>query len=324
MKRFTPQQKRIVDRIRSLHRAGCPLNLTAVKRNQPGLLRQVMSLKHFRGWRKALEAAGIAYNAIHVELLDYCTCALCGEKLLSLGSHLAAKHGMTKKKYFKKFPDASVMAEQMRAEKTAALRKPPHWEPVWSREYIVDYLIYKHERGEDISPWTIYQNEPAFHANMKKYFGSYRAAVEAAGIDYRQIRVIGLTESWTPDKVIDRIRKLHRKKPLASTGDIRRRDGKLYDRCYRYFGGAVPAVEAAGIPYARLAARRCRRWSKQTVLRTIQVLGAGGVSLRAKAIPLHLDGQAGHLLTAADEYFGSWTKALRAANLKKPPRRAKA
>jgi hypothetical protein len=325
MKRLTVQQKRIVDQIRALHRAGAPLNLSAVKRREPKLLQQVMKLNHFRGWRKAVEAAGLAYHEIHTELLDHCVCALCGEELITLSSHLWAKHGMTKAKYCRKFPEESTMSERMRAEKTESLRRPPHWEPVWSREYMVDYLIYKHERGEDLSPWSLYRTEPAIHANMKKYFGSYRAAVEAAGIDYEEIRVIALTEQWTPAKVLERIRKLHRKRPLTSTGDIRRRDSRLYDRCHHYFGGVVPAVEAAGIPYARLTARRSRQWTKQSVIRTIQVLHDNGSSLRPSSLSGQLDGQANKLLAAATECFGSWKGAVRAAGLiSKRPRRRRA
>ena len=157
MKRLTEQQKRIVDRIRTLHRAGTPLNLSAVRRHHPKMLQQVMTLKHFRGWRKAVEAAGLSYDKLHTELLGHCVCALCGEELLVLGSHLWAKHGITKEQYCRKFPHESTMSDRMRAEKTDSLRRPPHWEPVWSREYLVDYLIYKHERGEDLSPWTIYR-----------------------------------------------------------------------------------------------------------------------------------------------------------------------
>lgn len=323
MKRLTEQQKRIVDRIRSLHRARAPLNLSAVRRHHPKLLKQVMTLKHFRGWRKAVEAAGLAYHKLHTELLDSCTCALCGEELLVLNSHLWAKHGMSVRRYCRKFPHESTMSERMRAEKTDSLRHPPHWEPVWSQEYLVDYLIYKHERDEDLSPWTVYRNEPAVHANAKRYFGSYRAAVEAAGLDYRQVRVIDLTEPWTPSKVLERIRKLHRQQPLTSTGDIRRRDSRLYDRCHHYFGGVVPAVEAAGIPYVRLTARRCRRWTKQVVVRTIRVLNANGVSLRPASLPAHLDGQAEKLLGAAAECFGSWAGAIDAAGIERTNGRRK-
>jgi hypothetical protein len=323
MKKLTVQQKKIVDRIRALHRAGTPLNISAVKRHHPKLLQQVMSLKHFRGWRKALEAAGISYSDIKVDLLDYCMCAICGEKLLVLNNHLWAKHGMTKAKYCKKFPNESTMSEQRRAEKTESLRQSPHWEPIWSQEYLIDYLIYKHEKGENLSPWVIYRTEPAVHANAKKYFGSYRAAVEAAGLDYCKIRVIDLTEQWTPAKVLDRIRKLHGKKPLSSTSDIRRRESRLYDRCFHYFGGAIPALEAAGIPYVRLSARRFRGWNKQTVIQTIRVLDGAGATLSAAALPNHLDGQAGQLLAAADEYFGSWDGAILAAGCKPKRRRAK-
>ena len=321
MKPLNVQQKRIVQRIKNLHRAGMPLNLCAVRRHHPSLLQQVMTLKHFRGWRKAVEAAGLAYHEINVELLDHCVCALCGEEMQVLNNHLWAKHGMTKAQYSRKFPHESTMSEKLRAEKTDALRRSPHWEPVWSREYLVDYLIYKHDKGEDISPWTLYRREPAVHANAKKYFGSYRAAVEAAGIDYKQIRVIDLTEQWTPDKVIDRIQKLHRKRSLTSTGDIRRRDSRLYDRCHRYFGGAIPAIEAAGIPYISLSARRFRQWTKQSVIRTIQVLHDSGISVHPTNLPNHLNGEADNLRTAAVEFFGSWKGAITAAGVKRPHKR---
>jgi hypothetical protein len=315
MKDLTSQQKKIVERIRTLHKEKQPLNISAVKRHQPKLLEQVMSLKHFRGWRKAIEAAGLSYKRIYVELLDHCVCALCGEKLLSLDGHVRAKHRMTKDKYRKKFPNEETMSDLARAEKTEALKKSPHWEPVWSREYIIDYLIYKHEKGEDLSPWTVYRNESALHGNIKKYFGSYRAGIEAAGIDYREVRVIELTEQWTPQKVLDRIRKLHQKKPLNSSSDIRRRDSRLYDSCHRYFGGPVPAIEAAGIPYVSLKFRRSRQWTKSCVLQTIRTLESAGASLRPNALSKHLVDQTDEFLAVAKERFGSWENAVRAAGI---------
>jgi hypothetical protein len=318
MKRLTEQQKRIVNRIRTLHRAKVPLNLSAVRRHHPDLLQQVMSLKHFRGWRKAIEAAGLTYDELHTELLDHCVCALCGEELLVLNGHLLAKHGLNEEQYCRKYPNETTMADKMRAAKTGALRRAPHWERLWSREYLIDYLIYKHERGEDLSPWTLYRREPAVHANAKKYFGSYRAAIEAAGIDYRKVRVIDLTEKWTPAKVLERIQNLHQQKPLTSTGDIRRRDSRLYDRCHHYFGGVVPAIEAAGIAYVRLSARRSRRWTKPAILEMIQSLDADGSSLRESDLAKDLNGQADSLLAAAVESFGSWEKAIRAAGIEVP------
>jgi hypothetical protein len=313
--KLSAQQKRIVDRIRTLHREKQPLNISAVKRHHPKLLERVMTLKHFRGWRKALEAAGLSYQKIRVELLDYCTCSLCGEELLTLEAHLRMRHGITKERYLQRFPSDETMADTLRAQQTESLRHAPHWESVWSREYMIDYVIYKHERGENLSPWTIYRDEPAVHGNMKKYFGSYRAGIEAAGINYREIRVIDLTEQWTPKKVLERIRKLDRQKPLNSSSDIRRRDSRLYDSCHRYFGGPVPAIEAAGIPYVRLKFRRSRQWTKNNVLQTIRTLDIGGASLRPAALTNHLNGQAAELLAVATDRFGSWSNAVRAAGI---------
>lgn len=324
MKGLTAAQKKIVNRIRELHRERQPLNITAVKRHHPKLLAEVMSLKHFRGWRKAIEAAGLSYKKIQFELLDHCVCNLCGAKLLTLDAHLRAQHNLSKQQYLKKFPNEETVADEVRAERTGSLRKSPHWEPVWSREYLIDYLIYKHERGEDLSPWTVYREESAVHANIKKYFGSYREGIEAAGIDYAEIRVIELTEKWTKEKVLDRIRQLHRKKPLNSTSEIRMRDSRLYDSCHRYFGGPVAALEAAGIPYIRLKARRSRKWTNNTILRTIRTLHVGGASLAPRSLSRHLNGQAAELLAVAEERFGSWKRAVKAAGVKlqKPSPRA--
>lgn len=313
MKSLTKQQRQIVERIRTLHRDGQPLNISAVKRTQPKLLETVMSLKHFRGWRKAIEAAGLTYSKLRVELLDYCVCALCEEKLLTLDSHLLSRHRLTRKKYQRRFPDHETTADSVRAERTSALRKPPHWEPVWSREYLIDYLIYKHEQGESLSPWQVYRDEPAVHANIKKYFGSYRAGIEAAGIEYQEVRVIEMTESWTAEKVVERIRKLHKSQPLRSTSDIRRRDSRLYDSCHRYFGGPVSAVEAAGIPYVRLEARRARQWTKNNILQTIRTLVEIGSSLRLNDLSQHLGDQAEDLVAVAEDHFGTWTNAVKAA-----------
>jgi hypothetical protein len=316
MKGLTATQKQIVNRIRELHRQRQPLNISAVKRHHPKLLQQVMSLKHFRGWRKAIEAAGLSYKKIRMELQDHCVCAICGAKFLTLDAHLRAQHNMSKQQYLRKFPNEETVADTVREERTGSLRRSPHWEPMWSREYMIDYLIYKHENGEDLSPWTVYREESAVHANIKKYFGSYRAGIEAAGIDYAEIRVIELTEKWTPEKVLERIRQLHRKKPFFSTSDIRHRDSRLYDSCHRYFGGPVAALEAAGIPYIRLKGRRSRKWTNHTILRTIRTLHVGGASLRPSSLSRHLNGQAAELLSIAEERFGSWKRAVRAAGIK--------
>jgi len=316
MSRRTKTQQNIIRKIRTLHAVDKqPLNISYVKLHHPKLLKQVMSLKHFRGWRKALLAAGLSYDVIRQELADHLHCAICGKKLKTLTAHLPAAHQMTTEEYAIEYPDEPTTSDAMRAKTTWSLRRKPHWERIWSREYLIDYLIYKHEEDHDLSPWTIYRKEPWVHANAKAYFGSYRAAIEAAGIDYREVRVIDLTEKWTAEKVIERLRMLHVERPLASTNDVRLRDSRLYDSCHRYFGGPVAAIEAAGIPYAALPGRRRHGFTRDDVLRSIQVLAAAKLSIRPDALAGHFAEQTPQLLEAADLYFGSWEKAVRKAGV---------
>ena len=103
-----------------------PLNLRAVRRRQPKLLQQVMTLKHFRGWRKAVEAAGLSYRKIRTELLDYCACALCGEELLVLNSHLWAKHGVTEEEVL---PEVSQSIHHVGADAGRKNRLPSSLTP---------------------------------------------------------------------------------------------------------------------------------------------------------------------------------------------------
>jgi len=105
MKRWTPTQKRIIHRLRTLHAVEKePLNLTYAKARHPKLLRQVMSLKHFRGWRNALEAAGLSYDVIRIELSERIRCAVCGRELKSLSAHLAVIHELTVEEYEELYP----------------------------------------------------------------------------------------------------------------------------------------------------------------------------------------------------------------------------
>ena len=314
--RRTAAQKRILHRLRTLHAVEKqPLNLTYVKVHHPKLLRQVMSLKHFRGWRKALEAAGLGYDVIRTELSELIPCEICGREMKALTTHLLAVHELSRAEYEALHPGAPTKSDLMRAQTTWSLREPPHWEPVWSREYVIDYLIFKHERGDDLAPWTVYRDESCLHANAKAYFGSYRAAIEAAGINYREICHIEPIERWTPEKVLERLRRLHLERPLESTSDIRRRDSRLYDRCHHYFGGTVPALEAAGIPYICLTRRRRPAWTRQDVLRAIRVLAQAGLSIRPEALPAHLNGQAECLLATAEQMFGSYEAAVARAGI---------
>ena len=56
--KLTTLQRKLTSQIRRLFARGEPLNICAVKRNHPELVKAVYEIKPFWGWKRALEAAG--------------------------------------------------------------------------------------------------------------------------------------------------------------------------------------------------------------------------------------------------------------------------
>src|SRR5580765_6018138 len=142
---LTAGQRRRADRIASLHRREEPLNVSAVKRHHPKLLAAVYAVEPFWGWRRALEAAGIAYDDIRIELTDHVVCLVCGARFRNQSTHLARKHGVDAAAYRVEYPDAELVCEAWRVMRASDQLEGgefalPHWEPIWSREYVLDRI----------------------------------------------------------------------------------------------------------------------------------------------------------------------------------------
>ena len=69
-------KKQVIDKIKRRFEKGQPLNITAVKREAPSLMKSAYNIKPFFGWRQAIDAAGIDYSDICVDLKEYVTCAI--------------------------------------------------------------------------------------------------------------------------------------------------------------------------------------------------------------------------------------------------------
>lgn len=138
----TREQQTLTRRIAALHAKGEHLNLFAVRRRHPDLLDAVLALRPYWGWKKAIEAAGLDYASLRTELLDTVPCLLCGQDLGQLAKHLASEHGTTSEGYRDAFPGAELVSETKRRMRYPESQDEgafplPHWEPVWSREYVL-------------------------------------------------------------------------------------------------------------------------------------------------------------------------------------------
>lgn len=179
----------------------------------------------------------------------------------------------------------------------------------WSKQSIADEIVRMHKADEDLNYATIAQNQVALLRAATRYFGSWRAAVEHAGLNYEDIRKY---KTWTRDRILERIQELNAEGQDLSWRHVSTQiDPQLAAAATKrkHFGSWRNAIQAAGLKYSDI--RRYREWDEQAVIDRLKELHAEGKDLNAKSME-ELDIT---LITAARRRFDSWDKALTAAGL---------
>lgn len=166
-----------------------------------------------------------------------------------------------------------------------------------------------HDAGEDLNYASIAQNQVALLRAATRYFGSWRAAVEYAGLNYENIRKYRM---WTRERILNRIRQLHSQGEDLSWRHVSTQiDPQLAAAATKrkHFGSWRNAIEAAGLNYSKI--RRYREWDEQAIIDRLRELKEKGIDLNAKSMEEHDI----TLITAARRRFESWDRALTAAGL---------
>lgn len=166
-----------------------------------------------------------------------------------------------------------------------------------------------YESGENLNYSSIAQSNLTLLRAATRYFGTWEAAVNFAGIDYNTIRKY---KSWTRERIIERIKELH-----ASGVDLSWRnvsinvDPQLAAAATKksHFGSWRDALEAAGLEYDSI--RKYREWDDERILRMVREMHERGMGLNAK----NMEQEDITLITAARRRFESWHHALVAAGL---------
>lgn len=321
-------KSQIVARIQKLHREGYPLNISAVKRRWPALIASVYARKAYWGWKQALADAGIAYSDIKVELLDYTTCQICGDVYQNVGSHLNLIHEVTGEDYLKEFPGSELVCETLRLIRPGPLRDPrslPHWEPIWTPEYVLDRLHAYRLLGTPLYVANIARVDSSLAAQIARQLGSWDRALEKIGVNPLETRrVRDRSALHRPEGILAEIQRRHAAglplNPFALTyaKDVSKRDQMLLKGGRRQFGSWPEAVRAAGlnpddvISGTKVAVYR----SKTAVKREIKRRHKEGLPLNHHNLVKGESGQRdGPLLHAGIRLYGNWDQALEAAGL---------
>ncbi len=194
----------------------------------------------------------------------------------------------------------------------------------WSRETIIFEIQSKFQAKEDLCYTVVAGTDvPLLRAAMR-HFGSWRNAVEAAGISYDDIRRY---KTWTKARIIERIQQLHKEEADLSWRHVSTQlDPQLAAAaCKRkHFGSWRAALAASGLDYNLI--RKYQDWTDEMITQRVLELHNEGVNLNAR----HIEETDITLITAARRHFQSWDGAVTAAGLdykaialRKPFRRAR-
>ena len=248
---LTNNQRGVLHEIKELYCRRAPLNIAAIKRRHPKLLSRVSGIRPFWGWKRALEDAGIDYSQIVVELLDTVRCQICGDERAFLAHHLMKCHGTTPEEYRDEFPGAELTSETLRAANSARQRsrksKVPHWEPIWSEQYLLDRLAEFHRRGLPLNLAWIQQHEKVLPVMAGKFFGSWDEVLLRISLDPSGIRLQAPASGLTKEDVLSQLRLRQKRRLPLTFKAVRKDDRPLLNAAHRFFGKYYDALRAVGI-----------------------------------------------------------------------------
>lgn len=182
---------------------------------------------------------------------------------------------------------------------------------VWTKDEILKTLKRLHKSGADLSYNALADRRQSLVSAAAYHFGSYREAVERAGIDYASIT---RRPRWTRQMIIGLIKDARRRGDDLHWSAVTKRRDELGKAAFaslqpRLFGSWDRALHGAGLDADEI--NRYRKWDKETIVWELRSRARAHGPLNSGAIQREDPG----LHAAAVRHFQSYDAALRAAKL---------
>ncbi|HEY1629505.1 MAG TPA: hypothetical protein VGF52_06580 [Tepidisphaeraceae bacterium] len=182
---------------------------------------------------------------------------------------------------------------------------------IWDKQSIIASLRKLQRAQQPLSYARLAKRKQSLVSAAAYHFGSYRKALEKAGIDYADI---SQRPRWTRQRIILLIKQAKRNGHDLHWSAVTKRGDELSCAAFaclqrRLFGKWDRALHAAGLDADEIA--RYRTWDRNTVVFEIRAYAADGERLSSGWLQKDDPG----LHAAAIRYFGNYDKALRAAHL---------
>lgn len=312
-------KEKVVLIIKKLHQSGEKLNTAHIRKSNPSLFYATKT--HFKSWRKAIEAAGLKYSKIKsnrkkprlwgkeavieaIEVLNQ-----KGENLNL--SNIRSRHSAlfcAARKYCGSWEKAVTAA----GIDYSFVKLQPRKKEIWSKDKIIAIIKEKHSADEKLNCSFAQKNNVSLYGAACVYFGSWKKAIEAAGLKYSQIRIKERTHPrWSIEIIIRTIKERYQAGEKINSDYIQKNRPDLYGAGLKYFGSWGKAIEAAGLNYNQICITRPHSWTKNEIIRAIRKRKRSRLPINAMAVYK----QDPTLYDATRRCFGKngWSKAMRKA-----------
>jgi len=303
----------VIRELRRFRRERLPMHHQGMSRQMPELV--TAAYRYFGTYRRAVEAAGINYLDVRIRpqrIWDKRRIISELKQLRRDRRGLWARSVRLTHPYLPRVAKShfgSYRAAARAAGISAEAIKPPPYRK-WSSQRVLEALKEIAAPDEKaLAPTRMRNERPYLVRAAARRFGSYRRAVEAAGVDYLSIARV-LARPMPPHEVIARLQALQQRGKDLRYSAINRTEPRLLNAARQRFGSYQEAMQAAGIAYPPLPP--LRHWTEKLVLNTLLDLHARGEDLRYRAVKKHRL----PLYEASRYYFGSYVNAVRVAGIR--------
>src|SRR3712207_6640538 len=182
---------------------------------------------------------------------------------------------------------------------------------IWTRDDILKALKKLHKSKADLSYNALAARQQPLVSAAAYHFGSYRKAVERAGIDYA---TVVRRPRWTKAAIINLIKQAKRQGDDLHWSAVTKRRDELGRAAFaalqpRLFGSWDRALHGAGLDADEV--NRYRKWDKERIIYELRSRWRDHEPLNSGAIQQDDPG----LHAAAVRHFSNYDDALRAARL---------
>ena len=193
-------------------------------------------------------------------------------------------------------------------------------EQLYSRDNIISRIKELYFEREDLRPSSASIRRLVGAAI--RYFGSWRKAVESAGIDYSEILSWSKEErgkkmaKWTKESIIAKIKEIHQREEDLTAYSVMNKYLSLYNYARRkdFFGSWKKALEAAAINYYEVKKSskttppgKGKKWLKSLVIQGLKDLKTQGIPVESRKQMME---KFPNLTRQLEKLFKGWNKVL--------------